>query len=259
MKYALVEKQINLPNYRLSYLEGGNPFSLSTILFLHGWSISIEPYQNNLNKLAERHRIIAPYLPGFSKSTTPKLLQSYNDYAQCILEFVKVLELKQLHLIGHSLGGAIGILLAASNPSLVSSLTLVDSTGIPLGSLPEVLLRRSVEMTAEVVEMKLDVVSKMVQNFVYNCLFNPQNVIQSAWICLEEDVRPFLPKIKAPTLVLWGKNDQFTPLHIGQEFAQGIKNSRLIVLEGEYHEWSLFKPETFVALVFDFLEKIESQ
>jgi hypothetical protein len=44
---------------------------------------------------------------------------------------------------------------------------------------------------------------------------------------------------------------------LGQELAQGIKGSRLIVIEGEYHEWSMFRPEKFAPIIFDFIDEIE--
>jgi pimeloyl-ACP methyl ester carboxylesterase len=251
------EKKIDFKDYSISYLERGNASTLAPIVFLHGWGISVESYQESLNLLAERYQVIAPYLPGFNKSTSPKFLRDYNDYAQCIIDFVNTLNLKKVHLIGHSIGGAIGVALAASMPSLVSSLTLVDSTGIPLGSLPEVLLRRSFEIAAQMGEMKLDVVSKMSQSSLYNWFFKPHNVIQTAWISLEKDISPLLSQVSSPSLVLWGEKDLFIPLKMGQELAQGIKGSRLIVLEGEYHEWSLFRPEKFAPLIFDFLDEIE--
>jgi pimeloyl-ACP methyl ester carboxylesterase len=142
-------------------------------------------------------------------------------------------------------------------PSIVSSLVLVDSTGIPLGSLPEVLLRRSIEMPAQLGAIKLAPLSKMWQSSLYNWLFRTQNVIQTAWLSLEEDLRPLLSQIEAPSLVVWGENDRFTALKLGQDLAQGIKGSRLIVVEGEYHEFSMFRPEKVASIIFDFIDEIE--
>jgi pimeloyl-ACP methyl ester carboxylesterase len=56
---------------------------------------------------------------------------------------------------------------------------------------------------------------------------------------------------------LWGENDLLTPLKAGQELVKGIKGSKMTILEGEYHEWCLFHPEKFTALIFDFLEQVE--
>jgi pimeloyl-ACP methyl ester carboxylesterase len=99
---------------------------------------------------------------------------------------------------------------------------------------------------------------KMWQSSTYNWFFRPQNVFQTALISLNEDLRPQLSKIESPCLVVWGENDCFIPLKLGQELAQGIKGSRLVVVEGEYHELSMFRPETFAAIISDFIDQVEN-
>lgn len=141
---------------------------------------------------------------------------------------------------------------------MVSSLILVDSTGIPLGPLPEVLLRRWPELPAQLGSIKLKAISKMWQSSFYNNLFNTRNVIQTARLSLTKDIRTILPNIESPALIWWGENDLFIPLKLGQELAQGIKNSRLIILEGEYHEWSMFCPEKFAPIICNFIDEVEA-
>ena len=253
----MIENQVNLASCRISYWEGGLASTSKPIVFLPGWSVSVETYLESLKALSQRYLVIAPDLPGFCKSTSPEALQDYDDYANCIVAFLDKLKFKKIHLIGHSIGGAIAATIAASKPSMVSSLILVDSTGIPLGSLPEVLLRRLPELPAQIGSIKLKAIIKMWQSSFYNNLFNTRNVIQTARLSLEKDIRPILPQIETPSLILWGENDLFIPLKLGQELARGIKNSRLVVVEGEYHEWSMFCPEKFAAIICDFIDEIE--
>lgn len=258
MRTQFTEKQVDIKGNIISYWEGGLPSDSIPIVFLPGWSVSFKPYQESLNALAEHYQIIAPTLPGFGKSTSSKSLQSYQDYADCMIDFLNELNFKKVHIIGHSMGGAIAIIIAASKPSLIASIIVVDSTGIPLGSLPEVLGRRSIELTVEFLTTKIERVSKMTQSFLKNCLLNTGSVIQSARICLEEDIRPLLPKIESPCLVIWAQNDMFIPLKMGQEFSQAIKSSRLIVVEGESHELSMFRPEKFAPIILDFIDEVEA-
>ncbi|HEY9667527.1 MAG TPA: alpha/beta hydrolase [Coleofasciculaceae cyanobacterium] len=254
----MLEKQVNLESYKISYWEGGLASIPNPVLFLPGWGVSVETYLESLRALSERYPVIAPDLPGFSKSTSPGTLQDYDDYANCLIAFLEELKLEKVHLVGHSIGGAIAATIAASKPSLVSSLILLDSTGIPLGPLPEVVLRRLPELPAQMGSIKFKPISKMWQSSFYNNLFNTRNIIQTAWLSLEKDIRPILPKIESPSLVLWGENDLFIPLKLGQELARGIKNSRLRVLEGEYHEWSMFCPQKFAAIIGDFIDEVEA-
>lgn len=149
------------------------------------------------------------------------------------------------------------IALAATMPSLVSSLVISDSTGIPLGPLPRVALRRLIEMVMETPKVKPVPMLGFSQALLYNGVFRTQNVIQSARLGLEKDLRPLLPQIQSPTLVLWGGNDRFIRVQLGYEFAQHIPDARMIIAEGEYHEWAMFRPEKFVPMILDFLDKVE--
>lgn len=257
MENQLTEKQVDIKEGKISFWEGGQASSSTPIVFLPGWSVSVAPYQESLKALSERYHVLAPDLPGFGKSSNFNLLQNYQDYADCIIDFLESLTIKKIHIIGHSMGGAIAITIATSMPSLVRSLVVVDSTGIPLGSLPEVMLRRSIELPAQLGSMKFVPLSNMVQSFFYNCLFRTKNVIGAAGISLVGDVRPMLSHIECPTLVLWGENDRFTPMNLAQELAQGIKGSQLILLKGEYHEWSMFRPEKFSLIICDFIDEVE--
>ncbi len=257
MENQLIEKQVDLDDCTISYWAGGLTSNSAPILFLPGWAVSIETYLESLKALSQQYYVLAPDLPGFCKSTSPKTLQDYDDYANCLISFLKKLKIGKVHVIGHSIGGAIAITIAASMSSMVSSIILVDSTGIPLGSLPEVILRRSIEMPAQIGSIKFKALSKMFQSSLYNNVFKTRNVIQTAWLSLEKDLKPLLSKIESPSLVLWGEHDLFTPLKLGRQLAQGIKGSRLIVVEGEYHEWSMFRPEKFAPIIFNFIDEVE--
>ena len=162
-----------------------------------------------------------------------------------------------MHVVGHSRGGAVAITLAATMPSLVSSVIISDSTGIPLGALPKVALWRVVEILLETPKIKPVPMLRFSQALLYNWVFRTGNLIQSARLALDKDLRPLLPQIQSPTLVLWGGNDRFIPLRLAYEFSEHIPGARLIIAEGEYHEWAMFRPEKFVPLIVDFLDEVE--
>lgn len=193
----MLEKQVDLETCRISYWEGGLASTSNPILFLPVWAVSVEAYLESLKALSQRYLVIAPYLPGFCKSTSAETLQDYDDYANRIIAFLKEVKLKKVHVIGHCIGGAIAATIAVSKPSMVSSLILVDSTGIPLGSLPEVLLRRLPELPAQMGSIKFKPISKMLLSYLYKNLFKTRNVIRTAWISLVKGIRYLLPKIES--------------------------------------------------------------
>lgn len=77
-----------------------------------GWAVSTEPYLESLSRLAQNYKVIAPDLPGFGRSQTQKTFKSYRDYADLLASFINELNLPKIHLLGHSMGGAIAIILA---------------------------------------------------------------------------------------------------------------------------------------------------
>lgn len=254
MSYQFIEKQVDVNGYNICYLEGGISTS-EPILFLHGWGVATEPYKEVINVLCDRYKVIAPALPGFGKSEGESLNWNYERYANFLLAFLRKLEVNKFHLIGHSLGGGIGVTLGATVPNMVSSLILVDSTGIPVDPIPKVLFQRTIEMTAQTPQLRYPQIQQVFQGFAYNLLFKTQNTIYILLLSLTKDLKHLLPQIESPCLIIWGANDLTTPLSAGQEFYRLIKNSKLIVVEEGYHEWSIFFVDKFTKIVFNFLDE----
>jgi len=254
----LVNRRIELKDCSIFYQQSEQHLSSAPILFLHGWGISSQPYQEILELIAQQHAIIAPDLPSFARSPYPNLIPDYDTYAKLLLEFIEALNLEQVHIIGHSIGGGIAITLDTLIPDKIKSIVLLDSTGIPSASLPEIALRRAIEMTVQISlpKIKLQFVD-IPQVFSHNLLFNTGNVVQALLISLYKDLRHLLPKIQAPCLVLWSKKDLTTPLSAAQEMVNLIPNSRIIAVEEGCHEWGLWYPEKLVSIALDFIEQIE--
>ncbi|HCF30199.1 MAG TPA: alpha/beta hydrolase, partial [Cyanobacteria bacterium UBA11049] len=194
MKYQFVEKQVYVNGYKLSYLEGGITSNSEPILFIHGWGVSVEPYQEIINVLCQRHKVIAPALPGFGRSDGDRIDWDYDKYANFLLAFLQKLDINKVHLIGHSLGGGINITLAARVPDIVSSIILVDSTGIPVDPIPKVLFQRLIEMTAQTPQIKFPQIKQIFQGFSYNLLFHTQNTIRVLLLALKKDIKSLLPQ-----------------------------------------------------------------
>jgi pimeloyl-ACP methyl ester carboxylesterase len=258
LQSSMTSHYVDLKDCSIFYRQGGLKSGSTPILFLHGWGISAEPYHEILNLLAQQHFLIAPDLPGFARSSYSDLIPDYDSYAKFLLSFLDSLNIQHVHLIGHSLGGGIAITLSALVPDRVKSLVLVDSTGNPCVSIPEIVPRRAIEMTAQLLlpELKLKLVD-IPQVFSYNLLFNTGNVIQALLLSLQVDLKHLLPKIKAPSLLLWSDKDLTTPLTAAQEMAAKISNSKLTVVEEGFHEWGLWYPEKFTSMLLDFIHQVE--
>ncbi|KAM3100123.1 alpha/beta fold hydrolase [Phormidesmis sp. 146-12] len=255
MKPNLVSKQVDLKECKIRYLESDPSRETPPILFLHGWGISAQPYHEILTLLSQNHHVIAPDLPSFAGSTRSELVESYAHYSDILVSFLDTIAIPKVHLVGHSFGGGIGVTIASFAPKKIQSLVLVGSTGIPSGSIPEVLLRRVIEMPLQISIPKLQLqLVEIPQVFLPNLVFNTGNFIQALFLSLEKDLTPLLSQIQAPCLLLWSRKDLTTPLSSGQEFHRRIKHSKLTIVEEGYHEWNLLYPEKFTAIVSEFIE-----
>jgi pimeloyl-ACP methyl ester carboxylesterase len=156
------------------------------------------------------------------------------------------------------LGGGIAITLYNLAPDKIKSLVLVDSTGIPSKSIPEMIPRRAIEMTAQISipKLKLQLVD-IPKVFTYNLLFNTGNVIHALLLSLYRDISHLLPNIQAPCMLLWSEKDLTTPLNNAQKMAAMIPNSKLVTVEEGWHEWGLWYPEKFTSLILDFVKQVE--
>ena len=254
----LHEHHVDLNDCRLFYTQGGDNLEATPLVFLHGWGISAEPYGEVLQLLAQQQPVFAPDLPSFARSSYNQLLPDYDSYARLLLAFLERLNLHQVHLVGHSLGGGIAITLATLAPERVKSLVLVDSTGVPRVSLLEVIPRRAFEMTAQLLLPRLGLkLGKIPQVFTHNLLFNTGNLLQALWLSLQVELKHLLPQIQAPCLLLWSDKDLTTPLEAAQEMATMIPDSRLTIVEEGFHEWGLWYPEKLTALLLAFMRQVE--
>jgi pimeloyl-ACP methyl ester carboxylesterase len=257
MHDRLTEKQVEIGLCKISYLQGGDFSELSPILFLHGWGISAFPYREILNLLANHFPVIAPDLPSFAKSSYAGFLESYGRYAELIVEFLDHIHVDLVHLVGHSFGGGVAITIAAVEPKRVESLSLINTTGIPVNSLFDLVGRRAIEIPLQLLPAKwyLQWVEIPIV-FAFNLLFNTQNIIQSLLLSLEKDLRPLLGTIHAPCLLLWSKQDLTTPISDAEELYHKIPNAQFISVEEGFHEWGLFYPERLTTLLVNFLNHV---
>lgn len=132
---AFEELTLDLGTIRVAARAHG-PADGTPVLALHGWldnAASFDP----LAPLLEGMRVVAPDLPGHAHSDhrPPGAIYHFIDYVADALAMADVLGWQRFALLGHSLGGAIGTLLAAACPERVERLALIEAVG-PLSEEP---------------------------------------------------------------------------------------------------------------------------
>jgi pimeloyl-ACP methyl ester carboxylesterase len=223
------------------------------LLFLHGASgaPAIMPF---MEKLAQRFEVLVPEHPGWGKSDEPEWLENIHDVAYFYLDFLKVLGLSRVTIVGSSMGGWIAMEMAVRDTARMKSLVLVSPAGI---AAPGVVPADIFLMTPEDLVRNLFVDEKLVQARlsapvdVDETLKNRHTVARLAWEPRLHD--PHLPKwlhrIDVPVKIIWGRQDRILPVGILDEMKRLMPGAKTLVLENCGHLPHAEKVDEFVDFV----------
>jgi pimeloyl-ACP methyl ester carboxylesterase len=237
---------------------GGAPGDLP-IVVLHGWGAHIEAVAPILTALEGAPDLIALDLPGFGESEAPQQAWDVDSYARFMVHFLDELAVGRAHLVGHSHGGRVSIALAADEPERVGRLLLVDSAGIPpkrgfryrrriaVAKLGRVIARVGGRPGRRLQErMRARVASR-------DYLEASEAMRGTFRAVIAADLSDRLPRIAAPTLLVWGGEDDDTPLWMAERMEALIPDAGLVVLDGAGHYSYADSPGQFRAVARRFL------
>lgn len=242
---------------RVSVLRGG---AGDPLLFLHGGGVAGRwlPF---MDLLAENFEIIVPEHPGFGLSETPPWLDNIGDLAYFYLDFVETLKLRNVHLVGNSLGGWIASEVAIREQHPFGTLTLVAPAGIRVDGTPiaDIFLWSREDLTRNLffdhllAEATLNApMSEDEQNIQ---LRNSITMAKLAWQprLNDPDLKKWLHRIHLPTLIVWGDSDRLIPPAYGPAFQSLIPDSRLEIIPRCGHLPQIERPAEFVSAVTKFI------
>ena len=220
---------------------------------------SIEP------ELMRSHRVIVPELPGFggSKAVEGGLAAVADRMAEVVSEVGD----REAIVLGNGYGGFVALQMAIRHPSIANKFILADcgaafsepgrdafrnmaaaskAKGLP--AITDVAMRRL--FAPEFQASHPDLMRDRREAF----LKTDPEVLQAACAQLAAlDLRPELPKVKVPVLVLVGEHDEATPPPMSHEVAALLPDARLEVLDGCAHVPQLQKPRVFLDAIAGFL------
>ena len=119
------EATIEVAGTKLGYREAG---AGATVLFLHGAAGAA--WDPLLDQLSGGYRVLAPEHPGFGRGQVPDWMMSVGDVAFFYLDLMQALQLRDVHLVGHGLGGWIAAEIAIRNTGALASLALLAPAGV---------------------------------------------------------------------------------------------------------------------------------
>ncbi len=235
---------------RLFYkAEGRGP----AMVLIHGYPLSGELFKNNRSILASAgYRVVTLDLRGFGRSSAPASDPgSIPTYAQDVLAVMDKLEIKKAVVGGMSMGGMIAFEMYRRAPERFAALALLNTTANPAGSVEKAFWGVIAEKTQAkgaaslVPEVMKDMLTGATQakrpelvRFLSSLIVGASKtgaVAAAKALADRPDSLPTLSTITVPTLIVAGREDTLIPLVFSQKMQQGIKGSKLVVIEGASH------------------------
>jgi pimeloyl-ACP methyl ester carboxylesterase len=252
------------------------------VILIHGIGEYVESWLPCLDALATKHRVYALDLPGHGRTDKPlNIPYKIAGLTQFVQDFMATLQIERAHVVGHSLGGAIGTRLALMFPTAVDKLVLVAAGGLGkegaaflrLATLPilgEILTRPSRSgsaqfakfvlydpalMTAEDIELDYHMTSQpgAQQSFLRTLRANA-NLLGQHPSMYGPNLRG-LASITKPVLVVWGRQDQVIPVAHAEVAARGFPNVQVRIFDHCGHLPMLDHTLAFNELLLGFLSQ----
>jgi pimeloyl-ACP methyl ester carboxylesterase len=230
------------------------PRMATTIVLLHGFGASLHTWDAWARSLEASYRVIRLDLPG-AGLTGADPSGDYSDERgiQLISTLLDELDIGQAVLVGHSMGGRLAWRLAAEQPHRVSHLVLIApdgfaSPGFEYGKAPEVgisvramryvLPKALLRMSLAPAYADASQLSDSTVNRYYDMLLAPgvrtALIARMQQLVLQEPT-PWLARIQAPTLLLWGDKDAMIPPANASDYQRAMPGAKLVTLPGVGH------------------------
>jgi pimeloyl-ACP methyl ester carboxylesterase len=233
------------------------------MLVLHGGGGSPR-FLPAMQKLADQFEVFIPQAPGFGGTPTPDWLATIADLANFYLEFLAMFDLRQVHLVGLSLGGWTAAELAVRDASRLASLTLMDAPGIKV---PGVEPRDPSLVSEEQITRDTYFDPKLADDARARAFAsgneavhqaNRRLVAKLAWQRRNHDpqLQHWLSRIRIPTHIVWGENDRLFPPVYGETWAKAIAGARLTIVPRCGHLPIQEQPDIFAASVAEFCAQV---
>jgi len=236
---------VDIDGKRITYLKVG-PDEGQPVVFVHGFGSDHKAWLFNQAPMSETNPTYALDLPGHGASHKDAADLSAAALAGVVTAFIREMKLDGVHLVGHSLGGAISVLVAAGNPGLVRSVTLIAPAGLGseisgpffdgfIGEVRGKKLRPFIEM---LVADPSIVTGEMVEDVLkFKRLDGAQQALEAVRAAnfpgsaQKVSVRDALAGLMVPVQVIVGEDDKVIPA--GQ--SAGLGNVQRIAIAGAGH------------------------
>ncbi len=244
---------------KFKYIEEG---SGEVLMLLHGLFGALSNFQDLIEHFRKNYKVVVPILPLLEMDL---LSTSVGGLQKFVNKFIEHKGYTDIHLLGNSLGGHVGLVHILKNPEKIKSLILTGSSGLFENGMGDTYPKRG---DREYIRNKTAftfydpaMATEELVNEVFEITNNRLKVIKIialAKSAIRNNLGEELKSIKQPTCLIWGKNDNVTPPFVGEEFNKLIPNSELHFIDKCGHAPMMEVPAEFNRILEAFLVKIKS-
>lgn len=242
-----------------SYIDEGEG---EVLLLLHGLMGALSNWEKVVEEFSSEYRVIIPILPVYD---LPLLTTGVKTLTKYVHKFVRYKKLKNVTILGNSLGGHVALIYVLAHPTVAKAMVLTGSSGLYEnafgGSFPK---RGSYDFVKEKVEYTFydpATATKELVDDVFRIINDRHSVIRilaMAKSAIRHNMKDDLHKITIPVSLIWGRDDKITPPDVALEFNQELPNSELHWIDKCGHAAMMERPEEFNVLLKQFLDKIKN-
>ena len=243
------------------------------LLLIAGFLCDLSYWSLIMPSLISRYQVIRLDNRGIGRSSAPDSPYSIQQMANDVAALLDRIGIKNVHVVGHSMGGQIAQELVLAHPQKVKSLMLLSSLakGDELfnslietwGELPSHLdfkLYEKVVFSWIFTDAFYSIPGMIEQLIEYaiNYPFRPttHGLYHQSRAIIKSDTTERLKDINCPTLVMVGKQDILTPVKFSQQLQQSIPNAELVVLNHGGHGFLVESPDAVVSVMLNFLGQL---
>lgn len=213
------------------------------VVVLHGWGASIDAVGSILAGLRDKVELVALDLPGFGESDMVPAAWTNADYARLVIRLADQLGIERFALVGHSRGAAISLVLASDETTSgrIERMVLTGAAGIKPRRKPSYYGKVGMAKLGRVVGAVGGPPGKKLQQRIRaraasaDWLAAPEALRGTLRNVLAEDLSDRLPRVRVPTLLIWGPQDTATPLWMAERMEREIPGAGLVVLRDGGH------------------------
>ena len=253
------KKTCQIKGLKIAYVLQGQGDKYCVIA--HGWGTNIETMMGVYEQVKKNYRVLLYDAPGFGQSDDPQEVWGTEDYADFLKDLCDHFEIDKADFIGHSFGGKTLTIFAVKYPDLVRRLVLIDASGV--------LPKRGLDYYFKVYSFKFlkkvylffhrgqgrdKALEGFYKKFGSDDYQASQGIMRKTFVkVVNESTEAYFPKISQPTLLIWGRQDEATPLWMGKVFEEKIPDAGLVELNGGHYGY-VDDYGSFCAVIGSFLK-----